>query len=422
MPGDAHAEGTDRKEGEFVSNGLWSPEKIRLPDEPYLPDEPHLPSEPYLPDEPHPLSEARRATHPSPVEEACLSDKDMPTSLNHTHVSPDETRPNEKPYPNESIPSESITDTLNHMCSKRTGQYFAGIDVGGTSIKSIVVDEKGTIVDKMIRKNIAEQPLDHIRHIATTLIKYHPSIAGIGILTPGIVDAQSGIVRYASNLALNNAPLVAEIEKVGGKPVRLEHDGRGAGLAESLFGAARLYSSSVIIPIGTGISAAFCMPGKVWEGETFQAGEIGHIPVYPGGEPCSCGQRGCLEVYASAQGISKRYQQRTGKNASARYIEEHVECDPWAQVVWEEAVEALSLILTHLTLTLDPGAFVIGGGLSGAGATLLRPLKTALAQKLAWRQAPDILTSHLGGMGGCWGAAVLACRAAQSHIYEEWQP
>ncbi|MCF2707261.1 ROK family protein [Arcanobacterium haemolyticum] len=297
---------------------------------------------------------------------------------------------------------------------------FAGIDVGGTTVKSIVVDEHGDIIDDVTRESSVEGTITLVRMLASELVERHPDIAGIGIVTPGTVDAQAGVVGYASNLNLTNAHLAREVEEASGRPARLDHDGRGAGMAEMLFGAARQSKSSVVIPIGTGISAAICLPGMVWAGETFQSGEIGHIPVRPGGDPCSCGQQGCLELYASARGIGNRYHERTGKPASARAVEDNLDSDPDARAVWDEAIDALALVLTQLTLTLDPGTIVIAGGLSGAGETLVAPLREALARQLAWRAAPRVVASKLGSMAGRWGAAVLGCQAAGSDAYKEW--
>ncbi len=297
---------------------------------------------------------------------------------------------------------------------------YAGIDVGGTSVKSLVVDEEGKILDEDSRESHPDGIVELVQEVAAQLVERTPQISGIGVITPGIVDAEAGVVHYASNLKLSNVALAAEVAQASARPARLDHDGRGAGFAESFYGAAKEWASSVVVPIGTGISAALCFPDRVWEGETFQAGEIGHIPVYPGGEACSCGQRGCLEVYASARNIGLRYATRTGKPPSAREVERCLGKDPLADEVWAEATEALALVLAQLTFTLDPGAFVIAGGLSGAGDKLLTPVRKALSRHLAWREPPPVVASRLGAMVGRWGAAVLGCKAAGSLSYEAW--
>lgn len=298
---------------------------------------------------------------------------------------------------------------------------YAGIDVGGTSLKSLVVNGAGEIVEANAYST-ASSTISQLTSVASGLVASHPGIAGIGIVVPGTVDEKSGTVGYASNLDLSGVNIPAAVTDAAGRPALLGHDGRGAGLAESLFGAAKGYESSVVIPIGTGISASLCFPGMVWPGQTHQSGEIGHIPVDPEGEPCACGQRGCMEVYASAKGIARRYSAATGENVGALEVERRLGSDPVADAVWARAIEALATVLTQLTLTLDPGCIVIGGGLSGAGDTLLEPLRARVASVLAWRTPPPIIASALGDRAGQWGAAVLASRAAGSQCYREWTP
>lgn len=298
---------------------------------------------------------------------------------------------------------------------------YAGIDVGGTSLKSLVVNDAGEIVEANAYST-ESSTIVQLTSVARQLVSSQPDIAGIGIVVPGTVDEKSGTVGYASNVDLSGVNIPAAVSAATSRPALLGHDGRGAGLAESLFGAAKGYASSVVIPIGTGISASLCFAGMVWPGQTHQSGEIGHIPVDPKGEPCSCGQRGCMEVYASAKGIARRYSEATGENVGALEVERRLGSDPVADAVWARAIEALATVLTQLTLTIDPGCIVIGGGLSGAGDALIDPLRAQVASVLAWRDPPPIVVSALGDTAGQWGAAVLASRAAGSECYRQWTP
>ncbi len=298
---------------------------------------------------------------------------------------------------------------------------FAGIDVGGTTMKTLVVNELGEVV-RTSSHATSSRTIKQLGKVAADLVRELPTIDGIGIVVPGTVDEKSGTVGYASNLDLSEVDIPEMVASSSGRPALLGHDGRGAGLAESLFGAARGYESSVVIPIGTGISASLCLPGMVWSGDTHQSGEIGHIPVDLDGEPCTCGQRGCMEVYASAKGIARRYAAATGESVGARDVERRLGADPAADAVWAKAVDALSLVLTQITLTLDPGCIVIGGGLSGAGEKLLAPVRTRVESLLTWRKPPRIVASALGDKAGRWGAAVLGCRAANSECYRRWTP
>ena len=302
-----------------------------------------------------------------------------------------------------------------------TGRHFAGIDIGGTSIKWMVVDADGRIVGSGEERADRAEAKRQAPQIAARIVDSHPQVAGIGLICPGVVDEAAGTVVFASNLDLAGARLVADVEAATGIPARLMHDGRAAGVAEGLLGAGRGVSSFIMMPIGTGISAALVLGDQPWAGATFCAGEIGHSPVFPHGEECRCGQRGCLEVYASAKGLARRYQEATGVDAGARRVEALLGSDPLADRVWDDAVDALSISLAQLTLTVDPARIIIGGGLSHAGENLLTPLRRGVADLLAWRDAPEIVQAQLGGAAGRWGAAILGARAAGSTAYEQWE-
>ncbi|MDC4233845.1 ROK family protein [Actinomyces sp. B33] len=303
-----------------------------------------------------------------------------------------------------------------------TASLYAGIDVGGTAIKWMIVDAAGRIEAQgrapTLRRGVAAQSTA----IARRLSDEHPGIAGIGVICPGIVDEAAGRVVYASNLDLDGAALAEDIGGATGIPARLGHDGRAAGIAEGLMGAGRGASSFLMMPIGTGISMAVMLGGRAWAGASYCAGEIGHAPVFPDGETCGCGQRGCLEVYASATGLARRYRDAAGVDVGARGVEERLGSDPIADRVWGTGVHALAVSLTQMTLALDPERIVVGGGLSHAGPRLLDPLRAELADMLRWRRPPGLVAAELGDAAGRWGAAVLGARAAGASCYEAWEP
>lgn len=303
---------------------------------------------------------------------------------------------------------------------ERRAPLVAGVDIGGTSIKWMLVDEDGGIEASGREATRPAQIIDQARGIVRSLVERHPGIRGIGATCPGIVDEPRGVVLFASNLDLRDAPLRAALAEASGRPTALIHDGRAAGIAEGLFGSGRGADSFAMIPIGTGISAALMLGGELWAGSAFCAGEIGHSPVFPDGETCACGQRGCLEAYASANGLKRRYFERTGRMIGAREIELNLETDADARAVWETATTALGIAIAQMTLSLDPARFIIGGGLAGAGETLLGPMRAAAAARLEWRPLPEVVAAELGPSAGRWGGAVAAARAAGSECYEAW--
>ncbi len=297
----------------------------------------------------------------------------------------------------------------------------AGVDVGGTSIKSFLVDSAGHVTDAVHLDTRPGNVVEQACHVARTIVDKWPEVAGIGVITPGVADEEAGVIKYASNLELKNVNLAQRMQEACLRPVRLGHDGRAAGLAEGLLGAGQGAPTFIMVPIGTGISAAICHGNRPWAGDAFSAGEVGHTPVIPNGEACTCGQRGCTEVYASAKAIARRFTQKTGKEATARTVEDLLGIDPIADEVWDTATYALALCFAHLTFALDPTRFVVGGGLSNAGETLLEPVRRHLRDLMAWRTPPEIVTARLGAEAGKWGAAILGAQAANRQIWNDWK-
>jgi glucokinase len=287
------------------------------------------------------------------------------------------------------------------------------VDVGGTTMKGAVVTIDGGTLDAGHRptgtgQEAVEALIGYLADLSEAARARGLSVVAAGVVTPGIIDERTGTVLYTSNLGWRDLPLRSLLAQATGLPVVTGHDVRAAGRAEQLFGAARGVDDFMLVPIGTGVAAALVTSGRPVTGRTGAAGEFGHIPVVPDGEACICGQRGCLEVYASGAGLARRYAARTGERVSARTVVARLQDDEVAAAVWADAIRALALGLVTSTLLLDPGVFVLGGGFTGAGGALFRPLRAALADGLAWRAAPPLRVAELGPEAGRIGAAALA--------------
>jgi glucokinase len=288
------------------------------------------------------------------------------------------------------------------------------LDVGGTSIRAARVDAGHVVVkSRTVPTPVADGP-DTIVAAIVALVREMagPDVVAAGAVVPGVVDAASGVARYAANLGWHDVPvrdlLAAEL---GGVPVVVGHDVAAAGLAEQQFGGARGVPDCLIVVIGTGIAGVIVTAGEPLRGATELAGEVGHLPVYPDGETCACGQRGCPEVYASAAGIARRYRTRTGVLRPTHEIATRLGTDPDAAQVWADAAEVLGLALATCTLLLDPSLIVLSGGLAGAGSALRDPVTAALHNRLVWRPVPHVEISPIGGSAGLRGAALLAWQA-----------
>jgi glucokinase len=284
--------------------------------------------------------------------------------------------------------------------------FVVALDVGGTSMKGGLVSESGAVLLSERRPTPrAEGPeavvtaiSDFISHLAAS---GDGNPAGVGLAVPGLVTDSAAV--YAANLGWRDVP--ASSFTALDIPVMLGHDVRTGGLAESILGAGRGLTDFLFLPIGTGIAGASIIRGEPYDGSSGWAGEI------PDGEQCACGQFGCLETYASAASVGRRYSQRAGvEGVKAEQVVSSD--DPIAIEVWDEAVEALSLALATYTLLLDPSVIVLGGGLAEAGPALFDPVRTRLIKRLAFREAPPLVPAALGVDAGMLGASLLGWRAA----------
>jgi glucokinase len=230
------------------------------------------------------------------------------------------------------------------------------------------------------------------------------------VAVPGIVDEARGVAAYSANLGWRDVPLRDLLAERLGRPVALGHDVRTGGLAEGRIGAGRGANRFLFVPLGTGIAGAIGIDGRVEAGAHGFAGEIGHVVVRPGGLPCPCGQRGCLERYASAAAVSQAWAAACGDaEADAADCAKAVSSgDVAARAVWQEAVDALADgLVTALTL-LDPDTLIVGGGLAEAGDTLFAPLREAVRRRVTFQKLPSIVPAALGDTAGCLGAGLLA--------------
>ena len=307
------------------------------------------------------------------------------------------------------------------------GPSVLAVDVGGTSLKGAVVGEDGRFLHREavpLAGERGEAVFDRLRDLLDRLrqeaaLRGRPAGAA-AVITPGMDDR--GSVMFASNLGWRDMPLRDRLERHLSLPVATGHDVRTAGAAEVRFGAARGARDFAMIMLGTGIAASLFANGQPIRGARSLGGEFGHMPVTLGGETCPCGQRGCLEVYASAGGIARRFRAAGGDpSLTAAEIAGAAGMDARAGKVWREAVAALGQGLVILTMLLDPELFIIGGGLAEAGENLLVPLRDALKAGLAWRAPPPLAASMLGAPGALLGAAALGFeRIGLSASVQEW--
>jgi len=306
-----------------------------------------------------------------------------------------------------------------------------GFDIGGTKLAAGVVDDDGEILQLVRRGTPSSDPdqiEDRIAEIVEELRSDH-DVSAVGIGAAGFIDVDSAVVLFAPNLAWRDEPLRDEVAKRVGLPVVVENDANAAAWAELRFGAARGVTDLAMVTIGTGIGAGIVIKGELFRGTFGVAAEMGHMQVVPDGRECGCGQRGCWEQYGSGRALVREARDLAaadparaahllglGDGTPAGITGPHVTD---AAVAGDPAaVEALARVghwigigLSNVAVTLDPGTFVIGGGVCAAGDLLLGPTRKAFEARLpgaAYRPIADLRLAQLGNEAGLVGAADLA--------------
>ncbi|MEV4464160.1 ROK family protein [Micromonospora echinofusca] len=299
----------------------------------------------------------------------------------------------------------------------RSADVVVALDVGGTGMKCALVRGDGTVLHAERHPTDAGRGPDAV---VDTVLGVAEGLAGkaradgldpvaVGIAVPGVIDEARGIAVWSANVGFRDVPLRDLAQDRLGLPTALGHDVRAGGLAEARLGAGRDAGHVLFVAIGTGIAAAHVVAGTAATGAHGAAGEIGHIPVRPGGPPCGCGRPGCLEAVASASAIGRRYSALAGVPTSAAEVADRAAAgEPLAADVWREAVEALADGLATGQALYDVETVVLGGGLARAGARLFDPLRAALHERMTFHREPRLVAAALGDEAGCLGAALLA--------------
>ncbi|WP_169944655.1 ROK family glucokinase [Microbispora sp. H11081] len=305
-----------------------------------------------------------------------------------------------------------------------------GVDVGGTKIAYGVVGEDGSIIERDLRHSPAGSP----EKIALTIADAVNELAGrhdvkaVGIGAAGFVDETRSVIRFAPNLAWREEPLREKVGELIDLPVVVENDGNAMAWGEYRFGAGRGESHVVCVTVGTGIGGGIVLGGELYRGRWGMGAELGHMQVVPGGRDCGCGNSGCWERYASGSALlmdarnnaqadpgGAEHLLRLGGSVDGIQGEHVTEAarrgDRAAVAAFESLAEWLAQGLADMAAVLDPGCFVIGGGVSGAADQFVDRVREEFAARLTGRghrPPAEIRVAEMGPAAGLVGAADLA--------------
>lgn len=283
---------------------------------------------------------------------------------------------------------------------------YAGVDIGGTSVKLGFVDEEGRLARTFSTYTGAIAPELMAERVAALIADSGIKPDGIGIVTAGRVNPQTGYVD-AGNLKWWAVPLRSIMEDKLGMPVCVDNDVQGALYAEWKTGVCRGVDNAVYIALGTGIGGAFIINGEFYRGRNHDGGEIGHMITHADGESCSCGGRGCFERYASAAALSRM----AGGVNTRQVFAQAARGDMRMSGLLKRYTHELCIGIASVSVVFRPDIIVLGGGLSGAGAALLDPvmeeLRTA-SPTIPRGVVPNVQLASLGNSAGVMGAALMA--------------
>lgn len=301
-----------------------------------------------------------------------------------------------------------------------------GVDVGGTNLRVGVVRGHKVVWESrheadfsgICQRNPPERALEQIVAALAEAIgnarREHAGAEAVGIGFPGFIDPGTGVVSLSPNLpGLSDVDIASPLAQRLGLPVRIENDALAAAYGEYLL-AKEKPESLVYLGLGTGVGGGLILGGHAYPGQHGVSMEVGHIIVRPGGRPCGCGNRGCLEQYASASGVELSYRELSGNLTDTVTIARRAqEGDAHAREAFDIAAQTLAAALAHILKVIDVGTVVVGGGMCAAWPLLKARFEASLEADLipALRGRIRVGLARAGDQAGMLGAAALAAMA-----------
>lgn len=316
---------------------------------------------------------------------------------------------------------QSLSCTLRAIIPVHMGGYCIGIDLGGTNLRAAAIRRDGEMLDKITgATNFVEgraAVLSDIVGAIEELRKRHgaPGLAGIGIGVPGFIRMKEGYITGSNNLPyFENFPIRDAIEQRLGSRVILENDANAAAVGEKWIGGGRGVDDLLLLTLGTGVGGGIISCGRLVRGADGMAGEFGHMTVIPDGNPCGCGNQGCLEKHASATAVvAMGHMLHLGENLTAKDIYDlALQSGPVgdkARTVWRVMGEALGIALAALINAFNFPLYLLSGGVLPAWKFFAPPMiETIQRRSYTYRVSKTrIEKATLGNEAGLYGAAYL---------------
>ena len=285
--------------------------------------------------------------------------------------------------------------------------YKVGIDLGGTKIEGICIDQNNSVIQ---RKRIPTNQQKGYSHIVDSIVSLVRDITkqiddySIGICTPGAISKKTGLIKNSNTQCLIGKPLREDLEKSLGRKIKMENDANCFAMAEAVLGSGVGHSMVFGVIMGTGVGGGIVIDGKIHHGRTNIAGEWGHHMLHQNGNQCYCGRRGCVETYISGPALEKRWTDITGRKEPLSEIIDNSELNlQWKQ----EFLDNFGISLANVIDILDPDVIVLGGGLSNIDFLYSEGQKSVYRNVFSDIVDTPIIRNKLGDSAGVFGAALL---------------
>jgi len=285
-----------------------------------------------------------------------------------------------------------------------------GIDLGGTKIEGILLDDSFNVVERTRIPTQQEKGYKSIINSIVSLVEELKIKASdnvtIGVSAPGAISKKSGLIKNSNTQCLIGMPLKEDLKQALDQEIAIENDANCFALAEATLGAAKNHNVVFGVIMGTGVGGGIVINGEVHRGRTYIAGEWGHHTLRINGNKCYCGKLGCVETYISGPALEKRWTELTGKTESLPSIIHNLDTEKGQQ--WKkEFLENFGIGLANVIDILDPDVIVLGGGISNISFLYDEGRDAVYDKVFSDLVDTPILKNQLGDSAGVFGASLL---------------
>ncbi|KFM14801.1 N-acetyl-D-glucosamine kinase protein [Marine Group I thaumarchaeote SCGC AAA799-D11] len=286
--------------------------------------------------------------------------------------------------------------------------YKLGVDLGGTKIEAILLDDSLNVLERKRISTPKENYYEIVDAISNLVSEISSNVSdfSLGICTPGAISKKTGLIKNSNTQCLIRKPLKEDLEEKLNKNISMENDANCFVMAESKMGSAKQFDFVFGVIMGTGVGGGIVVNGKLHSGRTNIAGEWGHHTLHHNGNPCYCGKTGCVETYISGPALEKKWELLSGQTKSIPEILSNLENDVGQK--WKsEFLENFGFGLANVIDILDPDAIVLGGGLSNIDFLYTEGKNSVYEKVFSDSVDTPILKNELGDSAGVYGAALL---------------